>query len=448
MKRPGLLFALIAIVLLCTGGVAIYSLAGPLSSRVGPRWFQNASTWMQVSLGQVSWLILQAAALFVIATLVFDAIHYTLHRCLNSPWNLLRRLASPHQAHHDFCDQQLVYHNEAVVPNLLLHVIPEYGTQMVVCIAAIPVLDRGPVFLVIGGFTAIFAGVVVMRGKDRNHLPMPTVPVPKGLVVRASYHALHHVYPESYMSSYTTLCDILMGTACQIRGRRVALTGSSGSFGSAMKRLLERAGAVVLPVRFGVDYTYDDYSGADSTLATADILVLAHGAMGEQAMRANCDSFVALIERFKLLTQHRQLPVEVWAVGSEIECHPAFGNPELKSYALSKRAYARYAARLAHDGELLYRHIVPSSFRSQMGSGLMSGQTAAAIALWMIRHGFRYIPVTYTGIAFLNFIPFSLQVVAAGSARSPRVVPGSPTLHSDDPLLSRPPFWPRSYGNG
>ena len=118
-----------------------------------------------------------------------------------------------------------------------------------------------------------------------------------------------------------------MGTACQIRGRRVALTGSSGSFGSAMKDRLERAGAVVVPLRFGVDFTYDDYSGADSVLATADILVLAHGAKGEQAMQANCDSFLALIERFKGLTRHRQVPVEVWAVGSEIECHPAFGVP-------------------------------------------------------------------------------------------------------------------------
>jgi hypothetical protein len=327
------------------------------------------STSMQVSWGQVSWQILQAAALFVVATFVFDAIHYTLHRCLNSRWTLLRRLASLHQAHHDLCDRLLVYHEEQVLPNLVLHLIPEYATQMVVCWAALMVLDSRPVFLVIGGFTAIFGCVMVMRGKDRNHLPLPTVPVARErLVVRAPYHALYHVYPESSMGSHTTLFDIMMGTACQIRGRRVALTGSSGSFGSAMKGLLERAGAVVLPLRFGVDYTHGDYSGADGILATADILVLADGAKGEQAMQANCDSSLALIERFNRLTRHRQVPVEVWAVGSEIECHPAFGDVELKSYALSKRAYARYAARLAHDGDVLYRHIVPTSFRSGRGA--------------------------------------------------------------------------------
>ena len=47
-------------------------------------------------------------------------------------------------------------------------------------------------------------------------------------------------------------------------------------------------------------------------------------------MQANCDSFLALINRFKTLTRHRQVAVEVWAVGSEIEFHPAFGIPELQ----------------------------------------------------------------------------------------------------------------------
>ncbi len=377
------------------------------------------STWIPISWSDIPRLLLQAAALFVVATFIFDAIHYALHCCLNSRWRWLRRLASPHQAHHDFCDHQLVYHEEGVVPNVVLHVIPEYATQMTVCSMAFLLLHSVPVLLVMGIFTAIFLNVIAMRGKDRNHLHLPTVPVAReSLFVQAAYHALHHVYPESYISSYTTLFDIVMGTACQIRGRRVALTGSSGSFGSAMKDRLERAGAVVVPLRFGVDFTYNDYSSADSVLATADILVLAHGAKGEQAMQANCDSFLALIDRFKGLTRHRQVPVEVWAVGSEIECHPAFGNPELQSYARSKRTYARAAAPLMHDGELLYRHIVPSAFRSRMGGGLMSGRTAAAIALWLIRRGCRYVPVTYTGIAFLNFFPFRLSGVAGKSKSS------------------------------
>jgi hypothetical protein len=171
-----------------------------------------------------------------------------------------------------------------------------------------------------------------------------------------------------------------------------------------------------MPLKFGVDWTYLDYSGADSVLETADVLILAHGAKGGCAMKANCESFLALIERFRALTRCRQVPVEVWAVGSEIECHPAFGEPDLKVYARSKRAYALAAARLAYDPDLLYRHIVPSSFRSRMGPGLLSARTSAAIALWLIRRGFRYVPVTYTGVAFLNFIPYFVRARLAGSA--------------------------------
>ena len=267
-----------------------------------------------------------------------------------------------------------------------------------------------PVLIVMSGFTAVFARAMVLQGKDHNHIPFPIIPVARGtLFVRAPYHAMHHIYSDSYLSSYTTLFDGLMGTACQLRGRRVALTGASGSFGSAIKDLLEHAGAIVVPLRFGVDWNYEDYSGTDAVLESTDILVLAHGAKGEQAMQANCDSFLALIDRFKGLTRNRQIPAEVWAVGSEIECHPTFGDAGLRSYARSKRAFARAAASLMQERDLLYRHVVPSAFCSRMGPGLMTGRTAAAIAFWLIRRGFRYVPVTYTGIAFLNFIPFVIR---------------------------------------
>ena len=69
----------------------------------------------------------------VVATFVFDAVHFGLHLCLRSRYRWLRWLASPHQAHHDFFDGLLRFHDEAILPNLLHHVIPEYATQMLVC---------------------------------------------------------------------------------------------------------------------------------------------------------------------------------------------------------------------------------------------------------------------------------------------------------------------------
>jgi hypothetical protein len=386
------------------------------------------TAWTGISPWWWARLAVEAAGLFVVATLVFDAIHYTLHRWQDSRRGWLRRLAGLHQAHRDFCDRGLVYHDHEVASNLLKHAIPEYATQLAVCAAAFALLDPAAVVAVMAAFTAVFAGVLALRGKDRHHRRLaPLPPAHAGLLVRAPYHALHHVYPDSYLGSYTTLFDRLMGTACQVRGRRFALTGASGAFGSALRGLLERAGAEVVPLKFGVDYSYEDYSGADAVLATADVLVLAHGARSADAMRANCESSLALIARFKDRTRDRLVPPEVWALGSEIELHPAIGGVGLRAYARSKRAFARAAARLFFDPDMLYRHIVPSAFRSRMGPGLIGGRTAAAVAFWMIRRGFRYVPVTYTGIALLNAVPFLVRAWLAvpGRARGGRSEPAS-----------------------
>jgi hypothetical protein len=102
----------------------------------------------------------------------------------------------------------------------------------------------------------------------------------------------------------------------------------------------------------------------------------------------------------------------VWAVGSEIEAHPHFGVEELKRYKVSKVAFAQHARRYFWDADILYRHIVPSAFTSPMGPGLMSGKAAAAVTWFLIRRGVRYVPVTYTGIAFLNFFKFLFRVNA------------------------------------
>ena len=184
-------------------------------------------------------------------------------------------------------------------------------------------------------------------------------------------------------------------------GKRVVVTGGQGAFGAPLMDLLrERGAADVVTLAHGREWTVDDLSAFDPLLADADLLVLAHGAKVERAMEANCTSFVRLIERFRGLAEGTP---EVWAVGSEIECHPHWGNPDLVVYKASKMAYARFARRYARDPGLTYRHIVPSAFTSRMGPGLISGRSAARIALFWIGLGCRYVPVTYTGIALLNW---------------------------------------------
>ena len=75
-------------------------------------------------------------------------------------------------------------------------------------------------------------------------------------------------------------------------------------------------------------------------------------------------------------------------------------------YAASKRKFARHARTYFHDKNLHYRHLVHSAFISRMGPGLMTAGFAAKMTLFLIKRGFKYVPVTYTGFAFLNYFRF------------------------------------------
>ena len=98
---------------------------------------------------------------------------------------------------------------------------------------------------------------------------------------------------------------------------------------------------------------------------------------------------------------------EIWAVGSEVEFSPHLNIKSLKPYILSKRAFVRLAKKLYKDKTILYRHIVPSAFTSKMGRGLISAKLTVKIALFLIKRGARYVPVSYTGLAFINFLHFA-----------------------------------------
>ena len=70
--------------------------------------------WISIflKLEQCSGALLQSAGLFVVATFVFDVIHFSLHVCLNSRFRWLSRLASPHEAHHAFFDREFKVSND------------------------------------------------------------------------------------------------------------------------------------------------------------------------------------------------------------------------------------------------------------------------------------------------------------------------------------------------
>lgn len=345
-------------------------------------------------------------ALYAGAAFVGDIVHQSLHWAARARSPILARLGGMHEAHHRFMGPDLRINPERETENLFAHRLPEYTTLVLATSLGFCILPPGLVLLTIAFETTLFLIGTLRGGIDSNHKnARPRRWSHIGLMVGPLYHGLHHMFPESYMGSVTRLFDVLFAKGCQIRGRRFAVTGASGALGSPLARILQNQGGQVTPLKFGRDYDYGDYSRLDPILAQTDVLILCHGSKVQGAMQANCDSFVAIIERFRL-HQKGLRPLEVWAVGSEIEAHPAWGDPDLEIYLRSKRAFARHARRYFRDPEMLYRHIVPSAFTSPMGRGWMSGATAAAIAMFFISRGFRYVPVTYTGIAFLNWFRF------------------------------------------
>lgn len=355
----------------------------------------------------IFFFVLQAALVFVASTVLFDALHWTLHRWEGSSIPLLRRLSSWHWVHHKFLGVDMQINPAYARANIWFHILPEYLTSMAGTVIFLLVFPWPPIAAVAVLRTVMLVMTLREEGLDYNHMSMDRVGGQQNLLwVGDNYHAMHHVYPHNFFSSFANVFDLLAGTTCQIKGRRFLVTGASGAFGSAMVEKLTRAGAIVETAKSGVDFSAGDYSAIRAKLETADVLIIAHGAKTDDCWNANFVTFRDLTELFTEVGNTRLAPPEVWALGSEVEFHGDMGMDELKAYSASKRAFAAKALDFYRSDALIYRHIVPSSFTSAMGKGAMSASTAANIALFFVRRGFRYVPVTFTGLAVLNYFRF------------------------------------------
>jgi hypothetical protein len=351
--------------------------------------------------------LLQAALAFVASTALFYALHWILHKWERSSIPLLRTFSSWHWVHHKFLGLDMQINPAYARANIWFHILPEYLTSMAGTLVFLLVFPWPPIAAVAVIRTVMLAMTLREEGLDYNHMSMDRVGGQQGLLwVDNNYHAMHHVYPHNFFSSFANVFDMIAGTSCQIEGRRFLVTGASGAFGSAMVATLTRLGGVVETAKSGIDFTVGHYAAMQEKLLRADVLVLAHGAKTEDCWNANNVTFRELTELFTELGKARLTPPEVWALGSEVEFHGDMGLDELKAYSASKRAFALRARDYYRSDALIYRHIVPSSFTSPMGKGAMTAQTAVSMALFFIRRGFRYVPVTLTGLALLNYFRF------------------------------------------
>lgn len=352
-------------------------------------------------------IIIEAIIAFLMGTILFDFVHFGLHQCLRSNYFFLRSIGRLHSVHHRFYSAGLKIKTEWMQANLWQHVLFEYSVQTVGIVCCYFFFNKMAILLALFLETLILFYVLWCRGVDFHHKPYTVLPSYRGgPFVSAAYHAMHHFNPNHFFSGYIKVFDYLFGTGLQLTGKRIAMTGANGALGSNMKILLEKAGATVTTFKYGVDYNYDNYETLTTPFAQADILFLCHGSKYEDAQQANCDSYIRMIELFKSVHPRTMIPIEVWAVGSEIECHPCFGIKKIKIYARSKRNFAKVAHHYFHDKDIQYRHMVHSAFISKMGPGLMSAKFAARSTLFLLKRGFKYIPVSYTGFAYLNYFRF------------------------------------------
>jgi hypothetical protein len=344
-----------------------------------------------------------------IGVLVFDVMHWLLHRFHNSKYKILRQIGWIHMIHHYYYNRSLQFNEKYAWHNTWVELPVEGFCLYIGSLIAWYGCAYFGLTDVSGGFTAdIFRKIVFTQvgktvytmykeGKDGNH-PIGWKVVPKDpdfLSVGAEYHCLHHIEPDAYYSSVHRVFDQIIGASSSLKGKRIVMTGASGSYGQALiKRFRGEKIKSLEVLTYGKDWTHDNFSGAISKLVNADILILAHGTKGPDAMQANCHSAVKLIELFRAhrkpitSTSVSQMLPEVWYVGSEIEIGSSFGEEEMLRYSASKRAFARYARAYYDDEDFLYRHIVPAGFTSRMGEGWVSADWAAGITMFFIRRVF------------------------------------------------------------
>jgi len=324
-------------------------------------WLMLASA-LTVIAGGVAYA-LQVLGLFLASTIVFDAIHWLLHRFSGSGRLWLERLGELHEVHHRFLGRDLRIHDAYQTANIFHHVIPEYATHVAFSLALLQVLPTRIVFGTLVLQTFVVGFILFRRGKDPNHVGVERVPAYRPMFACVPpYHWLHHRYPDAHFSSYVKLFDHLMGTGVSLAGRRVGLSTVSTAFATTLGKLLERAGvAEVRPL---------EPDPSDGRMRDLDILVLTHEGSAEASR--------GVVERFGALVAERRFPAEVWALVREREFEP-------------------YARGYYTDPRLIYRHVTGSKT-----------EAAAKRAFFLIRRGFNYVPTSWRGA--LDFPRFFWRV--------------------------------------
>jgi sterol desaturase/sphingolipid hydroxylase (fatty acid hydroxylase superfamily) len=314
--------------------------------------------------------------LFLVSTVVFDVVHWTLHQLSASRFGALRRIGELHAAHHAFLTRELRHDEDYVEANLRLHVIPEFLTQLTVSGLLLLVLPLSVVGSAIFLQVLVFGLIMKARGKDINHVEVDRLNAYQPLYFcTPPYHRLHHVYPGAYFSSWIKTFDHVAGTGVDLCDRSIAMIGTGGDFGEELRTRLEAFRRDPIEI-------LDDALPDLDALEAADIVVLAGDPL----------RFEEHVERIGALSDDRRFPMEVWAMAPE------------KGDGFERRGRELYS-----DPRMIYRHIATAPRNGA------HAREAGKAAFFFIQRGFNWVPSRFSPEMVREYLKFRRLTTGASS---------------------------------
>src|SRR5690606_34793884 len=138
--------------------------------------------WTSITPWTVVLWVLEAGIVFVVSTLIFDALHWLLHRWGRSRNRLLRTFSRWHWVHHRFLDRKMRVNPALVWPNVVFHVLPEFLTGVAGTLLFLLVFPWPPVAVVIAIRVWMLVGTIREEGMDFNHMNMDRISGQQGLL--------------------------------------------------------------------------------------------------------------------------------------------------------------------------------------------------------------------------------------------------------------------------
>ncbi len=397
-----------------------------------------------------SFLMAMAIALMsmIWVELVRDCYHYLAHI-----WQPLYRL---HSWHHRVFKPDLSVNSETIyrqahwyndVPESMVMLLFSFGFVAIVLTQGLIAVEYQWLAWIGSVYTLTFTGGAIARGlgvphadeiTDVTHRQGDFTSIPANWFVNRSYHWRHHFDDQNaYFCGTLTIVDRIMGTALSLKGKKIAVTGASGTLGRALIKQLYLKGAKVtaltsqdqelfinckneqIPLKT-VIWKIGEESSLIPIFEKIDILIINHGinVHGEKTPEAieksyeiNAFSGWRLMEFFLKTVQNNKdkATKEIWVNTSEAEVNPAFS----PLYEMSKRTMGDLVTLKRVNPPCVIRKLILGPFKSNLNPiGIMAADWVAKQIVNLAVRDFRDIIITINPLTYITF-PFKELLMSA-----------------------------------